>query len=142
MDKFDSELKAIWDEIRSSGRVHKRFLSWPIFYSWAFKQFSPGAKLVMKDESGLYSPENCCFQGGSEEERDEESETAGWDRTVDAIRQLFGFPPLPMGDPCPGCPNAERCEKNDTVCATRLRYWDATMARLKTAKAEEVKHER
>ena len=142
MDKLDSELKQIWDEIRGSGRVHKRFLSWPIFYAWAFSKFVPGAKLVLKDESGLYSPENCCFQGGSEEERDEESETAGWDRTVDAIRQLFGFPPLPMGDPCPGCPDAERCEKHDTVCTTRIRYWDATMARIKTAKAEEEKHER
>ena len=131
MDKLDSELKQIWYEIRGSGRVHKRFLSWPIFHSWAFKQFSPGAKLVLKDESGLYSPENCCFQSGSEEEWDADPETAGWDRTVDAIRQRFGFPPLPMGDPCPGCPKAEECEKEDKPCKTRLRYWDAGMARLR-----------
>ena len=132
MDPYDKRLKEIWDEMMATKRVGKRFLSFLLFRDWAYRNgFGPDAELALVDQNGTYCEENCFFCGSQQEDTIVGRQVAGWDRTVDAIRQRLGLPPLPMSNPCPGCPDADKCEKSDAVCATRLRYWDAGMERIR-----------
>lgn len=132
MDAFDKRLKEIWTEMMGTKRVHKRFTSFLVFREWANKNgFEPDAELCLTDPNGMYCEGNCYFDSVRPDDTIVGRLTASWDRTVDAIRLSRGLPPLPMSNPCPGCPDEAKCEKADTVCATRLRYWDAGMERLR-----------
>lgn len=141
MDAFDKRLKRIWQGIVSSGNVSKRFRSFQLFRSWSYENgFSTETELIRLDPDGIFGEDNCAWSEWPKQDTSAvRRNVAAWDRMVDGIRQICSLPPLEMADPCPGCPNEGRCEQEDTVCKTRMRYWDAAMARLKDM---EVKHEK
>lgn len=136
MSMQDIRLREIWSEMRQSGEVSQRFKSLPVFRAWAMENgFTTDAMLVKLDPNGIFSETNCAFSRPHAEVDDDGSAVpamiAQWDRAIDKLRQQLGLPPIMAGIPCKGCPKELVCERDGTVCKTRLRSWDAMTERMK-----------
>ncbi len=71
------------------------FDSFETFYWWAMAtRYQIGARLVLKDANGCYSPENCEWKIEKNERITDESreQIAKWNRTVNVIRRAHGLP--------------------------------------------------
>jgi hypothetical protein len=127
------ENKRIYDFwFRLSQKEHSAdFRSFMLFRIWALSNgYSAGAVLDRFDESKPYSPENCFWQSPEEKNISFAAHSAAaWDRLVDGIRVKNGLPPILSTNPCIGCEKERIC--GDGVCNTRLRYWDASMRKLR-----------
>jgi hypothetical protein len=141
--ELDKRLKDFFQKIHTE--PHSReFDSFPVFRSWAYKSgFAEDAVLLRLDPDKPFNRDNCYWEmPGRPDTTDTPDErevpekvmvedycyiVAKWDRFVDGVRQMLNLPPIMTADPCTGCPNARKCELFDTVCKTRMRWWDKRM---------------
>ena len=143
MNDKDKRLSEVFKVFRRE--PHSRgFGSFSVFRSWSYRNsYEEGAALAKIDPDKPFSEENCYWDPPAEREPNEREVSekvmtedycyiiAKWDRFVDGVRQALGMPPIMTADPCTGCPNARKCELFDTVCKTRMRWWDKKMADIR-----------
>lgn len=140
MKESDKRLKDFFQKIQTE--PHSRgFDSFPVFRNWAYKSgFTEDAVLLRLDPDKPFNRDNCYWEmpdgGEIPDDRGEPEKVmtedysyiiAKWDRFVDGARQMLNLPPIMTADPCTGCQKARQCELYDTVCKTRMRWWDKRM---------------
>ncbi len=120
-------------------RHSKEFGSFLVFRDWACSNGYEEAAILMRfDPDKAYSRENCYWGDPGKAMVDDYLYIAAkWDRFIDKIRQGMNLPPIMTANPCMGCPDARKCDEGDSVCGTRLRYWDKTMNDIKNGNGEE-----